>query len=43
MELSKVSVCKYLGVAQDEELECRERIESVYNKLIKFVGIFYKL
>lgn len=43
MELSKVAACKYLGVTLDEELKWKEHIETVYKKLIKFVGIFYKL
>jgi hypothetical protein len=43
MELNKVSACKYLGVTLDEELKWKNHIDSVYGKLIKFVGIFYKL
>lgn len=43
MELSKVFGCKYLGVILEEEFKWRERIESVYKKLFKFVGIFYEL
>jgi hypothetical protein len=43
MELNKVSACKYLGVTLDEELKWKNHIDIVYGKLIKFVGIFYKL
>ena len=43
MELNKVSACKYLGITLDEELKWINHIDIVYSKLIRFVGIFYKL
>ena len=43
MELNKVSECKYLGITMDEDLKWKNHIDIVYGKLIRFVGIFYKL
>ena len=42
-ELSRASCVKYLGVLIDDELKWSEHIKSVYNKLIRFAGIFYKI
>lgn len=41
--IQRVTSCKYLGVLIDEELKWVENIEYIYNKLIKYIGIFYKL
>jgi hypothetical protein len=43
VNLKRMSSCRYLGVIIDEKLKWIEHIEHVYSKLIKFVGIFYKL
>jgi len=42
-KIQRVPNCRYLGVIIDEKLKWTDRITYVYNKLIKFVGIFYKL
>jgi hypothetical protein len=41
--IQRVSSCKYLGVLIDEKLKWTMHIELVYKKLIRFIGIFYKL
>jgi len=43
IEISRVKSCKYLGVYIDDELKFGVHIQHVYRKLIKFVGMFYKL
>jgi len=43
VEISRVKSCKYLGVFIDEELKFDVHIQHVYSKLMKFVGMFYKL
>jgi len=43
VEISRVKSCKYLGVYIDDKLKCDVHIQHVYSKLIKFVGMFYKL
>lgn len=43
IKINRVPSCRYLGVIIDEKLKWTEHIDYVYNKLIKFVGIFYKL
>jgi len=35
--------CKYLGILIDNDLKWKDHIDYVYNKLIKFVSIFYKV
>ena len=42
-KFSRVTSCKYLGVIIDENLNWVEHIDYVYKKLVKFIGIFYKL
>ena len=42
-KIQQVPCCKYLGVIIDEDLKWIKHIELVYNKLVKFIGIFYKL
>ena len=41
--ISKVTNCKYLGIVIDEKLKWDAHIESLYKKLIKYTGIFYKI
>ena len=36
-------MCKYLGVIIDDELKFDVNIDYIYNKLITYVGIIYKL
>jgi hypothetical protein len=43
VKLENVNSCKYLGVTLDNELKWSAHIESVYKKIIRFVGIFYKI
>jgi len=41
--INKVECCKYLGIFIDEKLNWSDHIDFVYNKLLKFASIFYKL
>ena len=41
--IARVPMYKYLGVIIDEFLKWDEHIDYVYKKLLKFIGIFYKL
>ena len=41
--IQNVKCCKYLGILIDNDLKWKDHIDYVYNKLIKFVSIFYKL
>jgi hypothetical protein len=43
IQIQKVEFCKYLGIIIDENLKWSLQIESIYKKLVKYVGIFYKL
>jgi len=43
VDLSRVQSCKYLGVFIDDELKFDVHVQHVNRKLIKFVGMFYKL
>ena len=42
-EIKKVKFCKYLGIYIDNELNWKMHIDHIFNKLIRFTGIFYKL
>ena len=42
-ELVKTERVKYLGLLIDEKLEWTDHKKHVYNKIIKYVGIFYKI
>ena len=42
-EIQKVSSCRYLGVIVDDELKWINHIQHIYNKLLKYTSIFYKL
>ena len=39
--IQNVNCCKYLGI--DNDLKWKTHIDYIYNKLIKFVSIFYKI
>ena len=41
--VSNVSNCKYLGIMLDDDLKWSEHIDNIFCKVIKFIGIFYKL
>jgi len=41
--LKCVRSCKYLGVIIDNELSWKDHIENVYNILLKFIRIFFKI
>ena len=42
-EIEHVECCKYLGIIIDSDLKWQDHINYVYNKLIKFTSIFYKI
>jgi len=41
--ISKVSNCKYLGIIIDDSLKFEDHVDYVYNKIIRFSSIIYKL
>ena len=41
--ISCVSCCKYLGVYIDNDLKWKSHVDTVYQKLVKFCGILFKL
>jgi len=41
--LNIVECCKYLGILIDSDLKWQDHINYIYNKLIKFTSIFYKI
>ena len=41
--INKVSSCKYLGVHIDDLAKWNVHVDYIYNKLIKFTSIFYKM
>jgi len=41
--IAKLHSCRYLGLHIDDELTWKSHIDVVYTKLVKFIGIFYKL
>jgi len=41
--LLQVDHCKYLGLYLDKNMDWSAHIDYVYSKLLKYVGIFYKL
>jgi hypothetical protein len=43
IEIKKVTHCRYLGVTIDDKLNWMEHIQYIYNKLIRYTSIFYKL
>ena len=38
--ITKVEHCRYLGIFLDETLTWSHHIDTVYSKLMKYVGIF---
>jgi hypothetical protein len=43
IQIQKVEFCIYLGIIIDKNLKWSLQIELIYKKLVKYVGIFYKL
>ena len=43
IEIQRVNFCKYLGIYTDAEFNWKIHIDHIFNKLIKFTGIFYKI
>ena len=43
IQIKKVTSCRYLGVIIDNKLSWAEHIKHVYNKLVRYTSIFYKL
>ena len=41
--VTKVQYCRYLGIFLDHTLTCLHHIDTVYSKLMKYIGIFYKI
>jgi len=41
--IAKLHSCRYLGLHIDDELTWKSHIDVIYTKLVKFIGIFYKL
>ena len=41
--IQRVEICKYLGVTVDDGLKWDSHINSIYNKIIKFTSLLYKL
>jgi len=39
--ITKVEHCRYLGIFLDETLTWSHHIDTVYSKLMKYVGIFF--
>jgi len=42
-EIKQVTYCKYCGILIDTHLKRQEHINYIYNKLIKYSSIFYKI
>lgn len=43
MSIEKVECCRYLGIFIDDKLTWSHHIDIIYKKLMKYVGIFYKI
>jgi len=43
VEIEEAHTCKYLGVYLDDQLNWKHHIDYIYEKLVKFTGIFYRL
>ena len=41
--IMKVQYCRYHGIFLDDTLTWSNHIDTVYSKLMKYVGIFYKI
>ena len=42
-QISQVHSSKYLGLYIDDDLNWKNHIEYIYGKLLRLVGIFYKI
>jgi len=42
-KIERIYSCKYLGVIFDEHLNWKLHVDYILSKLIKFIGIFYKV
>ena len=40
--IQSINCCKHLGIMIDNDLKWKTDIDFIYNKLIKFVSIFYR-
>ena len=43
LTVTKVQHCRYLGIFLDDALTWSHHVDTVYSKLMKYVGIFYKI
>jgi len=43
VEIEEAHTCKYFGVYLDDQLNWKHHIDYIYEKLVKFTGIFYRL
>ena len=43
ISINQCNSVKYLGVWIDDKLKWQQHIDHIYTKLVKFIGIFYKL
>jgi len=41
--IKQVNTCKYLGIMIEDKLSWQDHIDFVYNKVVKFVSIFYRI
>jgi len=41
--IKQVNTCKYLGIMIDDKLSWQDHIDFVYNKVVRFVSIFYRI
>ena len=41
--IKKVQHCRYLGLLIDDTLTWSHHIDTIYSKLLKYIGIFYKI
>jgi len=41
--LKQINCCKYLGIIIDNNLTWSKHINYIYNKILKFSSIFYKI
>ena len=41
--IKQVNTCKYLGIIIDDKLSWQDHIDFVYNNVVRFVSIFYRI
>ena len=41
--IKQVNTCKYLGIMIDDKLSWQDHIDFVYNKVVRFVSIIYRI